>query len=349
MPPVGREDRRNLLAFGITRLHSISNTRCCTRLKSVRKNVTPLTVSKRKERCQLVLSCQDSEYTVTSQRSFSSHPGRKNSFYSSFYRILQWIYFRPKGALSKQLESLKLLHSSTLAVLPLLLSMSSTTSGVQFYSLQKFLEAFEATLIARVKGRTFFVTALLATRYEPLLVISGCVTALLITSILAYFIPIIGLEEVLYLIPFSWIHYGAVILFLGFGAQLIRYSDRLSEEEEHTVESQELIGAESQMKTFKGDVGEEKTVNVFLQIIGMTVLSEWCGNAMSTVMSISTVHNILPVLSGVVLSNIVSTTLIVFLVWLVMRKLSAKRATNVSGITLIGLALFYLFRGPSQS
>ncbi|KAK4522196.1 hypothetical protein GAYE_FCTG49G0075 [Galdieria yellowstonensis] len=246
------------------------------------------------------------------------------------------------------LKMVNLQHSSSLAVLPLL-GLSAATLGIRGYPIQKFLEAFEATLIARVKGRTFFVTTLLATRYEPLVVISGSVAAFLITSILAYFIAISGLEDILYLVPFSWIHYGTVLLFLGFGAQLIRYSDRVSEEEEeHSIERQELIGSESQMKTFKGDVGEEKTVNVFLQILGMTVLSEWCGNPMSTVMSISTVHNVFPVLSGIVLSNVLSTTLVVFLVWLLMRKLSTKRATNVSGMTLIGLALFYLFRGPSQ-
>ncbi|GJD09389.1 hypothetical protein Gasu2_36450 [Galdieria sulphuraria] len=324
------EDSRSILAFGITRLPSLSNTRCRNWFKSVRKNATPSIVSNNKKCCQLVKSCQDNDFKVTSER-------------------LKRIVSLQKRVFAKQLNPLNFFYSSSLAVFPLLLSLSSTTSGIRCYSLQKFLEAFEATLLARVKGRTFFVTALLATRYDPLLVISGCVAALVITSMLAYFVSISGLEEVLYLVPFSWVHYGAVILFLGFGAQLIRYSDRLSEEEEHAIESQELIGAESQMKTFKGDIGEEKTSNIFLQILGMTILSEWCGNAMSTVMSISTIHNVLPVLSGVILSNIVSTTLIVFLVWLLMRKLSAKRATNVSGITLIGLALFYLFRGPSQS
>ncbi|EME27130.1 uncharacterized protein Gasu_52330 [Galdieria sulphuraria] len=343
------EDSRSILAFGITRLPSLSNTRCRNWFKSVRKNATPSIVSNNKKCCQLVKSCQDNDFKVTSERSLSSYRCRKNSSYSFCYQRLKRIVSLQKRVFAKQLNPLNFFYSSSLAVFPLLLSLSSTTSGIRCYSLQKFLEAFEATLLARVKGRTFFVTALLATRYDPLLVISGCVAALVITSMLAYFVSISGLEEVLYLVPFSWVHYGAVILFLGFGAQLIRYSDRLSEEEEHAIESQELIGAESQMKTFKGDIGEEKTSNIFLQILGMTILSEWCGNAMSTVMSISTIHNVLPVLSGVILSNIVSTTLIVFLVWLLMRKLSAKRATNVSGITLIGLALFYLFRGPSQS
>eukprot|EP00871_Galdieria_phlegrea_P005008 jgi/Galph1/5508/GphlegSOOS_G4184.1 len=268
---------------------------------------------------------------------------RVNLYCKQWYKNLLFVHFCRRAA------KIKMKYASSLSLLPLCLCFSSLPlSFVSTFSVQKFIEAFQVTAIARVMGRTFLVTALLATRYQPLLVVTGSVTALILTSIIAYVAAISGLEELLYLIPFSWIHYGTIILFLGFGAQLIRHSDSL-EEEENMIESQELIGAESQMKTFRGDTGEEKPSTIFLKILGMSLLSEWCGQSMSTVMSISTTYNVFPILSGVILSNLLCILGIVLFIWLIMRKLSAKRATNVSGLTLIGMALFYLFRGPAPN
>ena len=89
------------------------------------------------------------------------------------------------------------------------------------------LEAFTAGLllitISELGDKTFFIAMCLAMRHSRRLVLAGAVSALAAMTIIS-----VAMGQTITLLPKPLIHYGEIILFLGFGLKLLYDASQMS-------------------------------------------------------------------------------------------------------------------------
>ncbi|KAL8035224.1 hypothetical protein ABFX02_12G083300 [Erythranthe guttata] len=184
--------------------------------------------------------------------------------------------------------------------------------------IQGFTKSLAMTVLSEIGDKTFFAAAILAMRYPRRYVLSGCLGALIVMTILS---AVVGWAAP-NLIPRKWTHHITTVLFLGFGLWSLWDAFNDGEAEDFAEVEKELNadiksnGGET--KESKKDKDDLKKQNrpfltqffspIFLKAFSITFFGEWGDKSQLATIGLAADENPLGVVLGGILGQALCTT-----------------------------------------
>ncbi|XP_042025099.1 GDT1-like protein 5 isoform X1 [Salvia splendens] len=213
--------------------------------------------------------------------------------------------------------------------------------------LQGFTKSLAMTVLSEIGDKTFFAAAILAMRHPRRLVLSGCLGALIVMTILSV---VVGWATP-NLISRKWTHHITTLLFLGFGLWSLWDAFKDGEAEEFAEVEKELnADLKSNSGATKGNNKDADDMKkqyrpfltqffspILLKAFSITFFGEWGDKSQIATVGLAADENPLGVVLGGILGQALCTTAAV---------LGGKSlATQISEkiVTLSGGALFIVF------
>ncbi|KAL3830973.1 hypothetical protein ACJIZ3_019775 [Penstemon smallii] len=181
---------------------------------------------------------------------------------------------------------------------------------------QGFTKSLAMTVLSEIGDKTFFAAAILAMRYPRRLVLSGCLGALIVMTILSVVVGWAAPN----LIPRKWTHHITTILFLGFG--LWSLWDAFNEgEAEDLAEVEKELNAD--MKSNSGETKDKDADDlkkqsrpfltqffspILLKAFSITFFGEWGDKSQLATIGLAADENPLGVVLGGILGQALCTT-----------------------------------------
>ncbi|XP_051144707.1 GDT1-like protein 4 [Andrographis paniculata] len=212
---------------------------------------------------------------------------------------------------------------------------------------QGFSKSLAMTILSEIGDKTFFAAAILAMRHPRRLVLSGCLGALIVMTILS---AVVGWAAP-NLIPRKWTHHITTLLFLGFGLWSLWDAFNEGESEEFAEVEKELnadIKANGgQTRENNKDADDKKKQSrpfltqffspILLKAFSITFFGEWGDKSQLATIGLAADENPLGVVLGGIIGQALCTTAAV---------LGGKSlATQISEkfVSLSGGVLFIVF------
>ncbi|KAL7132531.1 hypothetical protein ABFS83_12G080400 [Erythranthe nasuta] len=184
---------------------------------------------------------------------------------------------------------------------------------------QGFTKSLAMTVLSEIGDKTFFAAAILAMRYPRRYVLSGCLGALIVMTILS---AVVGWAAP-NLIPRNWTHHITTILFLGFGLWSLWDAFNDGEAEDFAEVEKELNAADiksngGETRENKKDKDDLKKQNrpfltqffspIFLKAFSITFFGEWGDKSQLATIGLAADENPLGVVLGGILGQALCTT-----------------------------------------
>ncbi|KAG8382929.1 hypothetical protein BUALT_Bualt05G0131000 [Buddleja alternifolia] len=183
---------------------------------------------------------------------------------------------------------------------------------------QGFTKSLAMTVLSEIGDKTFFAAAILAMRHPRRLVLSGCLGALIVMTILS---AVVGWAAP-NLISRKWTHHITTILFLGFGLWSIWDAFKEGEAEEFDEVEKELNadvksnGGETKEKNKDADDLKKQSrpfltqffSPILLKAFSITFFGEWGDKSQLATIGLAADENPLGVVLGGILGQALCTT-----------------------------------------
>lgn len=204
--------------------------------------------------------------------------------------------------------------------------------------LKPFTEAFGVVFLSEFGDKSMFATALMAMKYNPLIVCIGALAALTVMTFIACF-----LGQLMHYLPATITHYSTIALFVVFGLQMILQSRQLPDTPGGSggerADAEEMVAEASIAKV-------QSPLSVLAKVSSLIFVAEWCDRSMLATMALAASSNTVAVIGGATFANIVCTGLAVCAATLVASKISERMVALVAGILFEVFAVFTWFEGP---
>ncbi|KAL5194712.1 GDT1-like protein 5 [Glycine soja] len=160
---------------------------------------------------------------------------------------------------------------------------------------QGFTKSLAMTILSEIGDKTFFAAAILAMRHPRRLVLSGCLSALIVMTILSVLVGWAAPN----LISRTWTHHITTFLFLGFGLWSLK--DAIFEE----GDAEELAEVEAKLdKDWKASNGATKNSN---KAFSITFFGEWGDKSQLATIGLAADENPFGVVLGGILGQALCT------------------------------------------
>ncbi|XP_057486543.1 GDT1-like protein 4 [Actinidia eriantha] len=213
---------------------------------------------------------------------------------------------------------------------------------------QGFTKSLAMTVLSEIGDKTFFAAAILAMRHPRRLVLSGCLSALIMMTILS---AVVGWAAP-NLISRKWTHHVTTLLFLGFGLWSLWDAIKGEGETEELAEVEAKLDAD-----WKASSGSTKASNkddddlkklqrsiltqffspIFLKAFSITFFGEWGDKSQLATIGLAADENPFGVVLGGILGQALCTTAAV----LGGKSLAAQISEKIVGLS--GGVLFIIF------
>ena len=195
------------------------------------------------------------------------------------------------------------------------------------------LKAFTAGLLlimlSELGDKTFFIAMILAMRHSRRLVYIGVVTALAAMTILSVFVG-----QIISLLPQSYIHYGEVLLFLGFGIKLLYDASQMPNDScEEEVKEASLVVEQAEKEL----PAKATSLAIVLEAFGLTFIAEWGDRTQIATIALAASNNPYAVTVGAILGHAICAVIAVVGGRMIAGRISERI------ITAIGGSLFIVF------
>ncbi|KAI9084935.1 hypothetical protein K1719_033108 [Acacia pycnantha] len=188
---------------------------------------------------------------------------------------------------------------------------------------QGFTKSLAMTVLSEIGDNTFFAAAILAMRYPRRLVLSGCLSALTVMTIVSALVGWAAPN----LISRKWAHHITTLLFFGFGLWSLK--DAIFEDGD---ESEELAEVEAKLDAdYKANGGSTKDTNkvndglkkqkrpflnqffspIFIKVFSINFFGEWGDKSQLATIGLAADENPFGVVLGGILGQAVSTVIAV--------------------------------------
>ncbi|KAL3824070.1 hypothetical protein ACJIZ3_020099 [Penstemon smallii] len=182
--------------------------------------------------------------------------------------------------------------------------------------IQGFTKSLAMTVLSEIGDKTFFAAAILAMRYPRRLVLSGCLGALIVMTILSVVVGWAAPN----LIPRKWTHHITTVLFLGFGLWSLWDAFNEGEAEDLAEVEKEL---DANMKTSNGEKNNKDADDlkkqsrpfltqcfspILLKAFSITFFGEWGDKSQLATIGLAADENPLGVVLGGILGQALCTT-----------------------------------------
>ncbi|KAI3453002.1 hypothetical protein Pfo_009665 [Paulownia fortunei] len=183
---------------------------------------------------------------------------------------------------------------------------------------QGFTKSLAMTVLSEIGDKTFFAAAILAMRHPRRLVLSGCLGALIVMTILS---AVVGWAAP-NLIPRQWTHHITTLLFLGFGLWSLwdafneGEAEELAEVEKELNADKKINGGETRENTKDADDLKKQSrpfltqffSPILLKAFSITFFGEWGDKSQIATIGLAADENPLGVVLGGILGQALCTT-----------------------------------------
>lgn len=196
------------------------------------------------------------------------------------------------------------------------------------------LQAFTAGLllitVSELGDKTFFIAVILAIKYSRKLVFGGVMAALTAMTVISVLVG-----QVVSLLPRSYIHYAAIILFVGFGLKLLYEASQMPNKSDRS---------EAQATAALLDRSQNRTaIGVLIEAFVLTFLAEWGDRTQIATITLAASNNSLGVTAGVILGHGICTAIAVVGGRLIAGRISERTVTAIGGCLFLIFAAVSLF------
>uniref|UniRef100_UPI00398E8D6D putative divalent cation/proton antiporter TMEM165 n=1 Tax=Pristiophorus japonicus TaxID=55135 RepID=UPI00398E8D6D len=229
-----------------------------------------------------------------------------------------------------------------------------------------FIHAFVASIsviiVSELGDKTFFIAAIMAMRYNRLIVLAGAMLALGLMTCLSV---LFGYATTI--IPRKYTYYVSTALFAIFGFRMLWEGLKMSPDEGQ----EELEEVQAEIKKKDEDLQRSKVANgpqdiesgsstlpqkrrmhcispVFIQAFTLTFLAEWGDRSQLTTIVLAAREDPFGVAVGGTLGHCLCTGLAVIGGRMVAQKISVRTVTIIGGIVFLAFALSALFISPDS-
>ncbi|XP_075518540.1 GDT1-like protein 4 isoform X1 [Primulina tabacum] len=210
---------------------------------------------------------------------------------------------------------------------------------------QGFTKSLAMTVLSEIGDKTFFAAAILAMRHPRRLVLSGCLGALIVMTILS---AVVGWAAP-NMISRKWTHHVTTLLFLGFGFWSLWDAFNGGETEELAEVEKELNGdvKVNGGETTKNDKDSDKLKKqsrpflaqffspILLKAFSITFFGEWGDKSQLATIGLAADENPLGVVLGGILGQALCTTAAVLGGKSLAKQISEKIVSLSSGVLFI--------------
>ncbi|KAK6921770.1 Gdt1 family [Dillenia turbinata] len=212
--------------------------------------------------------------------------------------------------------------------------------------LQGFTKSLAMTVLSEIGDKTFFAAAILAMRHPRRLVLSGCLSALIVMTILSALVGWAAPN----LISRRWTHHITTVLFLGFGLWSLRDGFKEEGESEEWAEVEAKLNADFKVngggsKAVTRDDDENKKKNrsilaqffspIFLKAFSITFFGEWGDKSQLATIGLAADENPFGVVLGGIVGQALCTTAAVLGGKSLASQISEKIVAQAGGILFI--------------
>ncbi|XAR55839.1 hypothetical protein NMG60_11036053 [Bertholletia excelsa] len=185
---------------------------------------------------------------------------------------------------------------------------------------QGFAKSIAMTVLSEIGDKTFFAAAILAMRHPRRLVLSGCLSALIVMTI---FSAVVGWAAP-NLISRKWSHHVSTLLFMGFGLWSLWDVFKGEGEGGELAEVEEKLGADSKasnVRKAEGNKDDDDDLKkerrkvftqffspIFLKAFSITFFGEWGDKSQLATIGLAADENPFGVVLGGVLGQAFCTT-----------------------------------------
>ncbi|CAG0887349.1 unnamed protein product [Cyprideis torosa] len=238
--------------------------------------------------------------------------------------------------------------------------------------LHAFLAAFGVIIVTELGDKTFFISCIMAMKYNRFVVFGGTMAAMFTMTILS-----VLLGAAVSIVPREYVHYGSTALFVIFGLKMLRDGYKMKPEEgqeefnevdselkrrdeELDVETQaqgqgtvdvEAAASEEERKRQQEEAKRKKErwllYKVFLQAFTLCFLAEWGDRSQFATIILAARQDKYGVTIGATTGHAVCTLIAVIGGRLLAMKLSVKTVTIIGGVVFLIFAVIALIMGPS--
>ncbi|XP_010551289.1 PREDICTED: GDT1-like protein 5 [Tarenaya hassleriana] len=183
---------------------------------------------------------------------------------------------------------------------------------------QGFTKSLAMTFLSEIGDKTFFAAAILAMRYPRRLVLAGCLTALIVMTILSALVGMAAPN----LISRKWTHHITTLLFFGFGLWSLWDGFREEGDSEELAEveaeldsdlkkggsTKENSKVEDEQKKQKRPFLTQFFSPIFLKAFSINFFGEWGDKSQLATIGLAADENPLGVILGGTVAQILCTT-----------------------------------------
>lgn len=195
------------------------------------------------------------------------------------------------------------------------------------------LTAFTAGLllitISELGDKTFFIAMVMSMRYSRRLVFAGVTTALAAMTILS-----VLLGQAASFLPKAYVHYAALVLFVGFGVKLLIDAWHMPGNAESLEWNEAKTAVEQSTKNLKQ---YKSNWAVVLESFFVTFIAEWGDRTQIATITLAAANNSIGVTLGAIVGHATCALIAVAGGKLVAGRISEQTITTVGGL------LFLLF------
>ncbi|XP_052185693.1 GDT1-like protein 4 isoform X2 [Diospyros lotus] len=168
---------------------------------------------------------------------------------------------------------------------------------------QGFTKSLAMTVLSEIGDKTFFAAAILAMRHPRRLVLSGCLTALIVMTILS---AIVGWAAP-NLISRRWTHHITTLVFLGFGLWSLWDAVKGEGETEELAEVEAKLD-DDDLKKQRRQIFTQFVSPIFLKAFSITFFGEWGDKSQLATIGLAADENPFGVVLGGILGQALCTT-----------------------------------------
>jgi Ca2+/H+ antiporter, TMEM165/GDT1 family len=215
-------------------------------------------------------------------------------------------------------------------------------SNVTFEEFDEVLTAFTAGLslitVSELGDKTFFIAVILAMRHSRRIVFAGVLAALAAMTIISVLVG-----QVAALLPKQYVHYGEVILFIGFGIKLLYDASRMPQDScdvEVVQEAKEAV-EKAEYKLPKKQLAS----TIYLEAFVLTFIAEWGDRTQIATIALSAANDPIGVTIGAVMGHAICTAIAVIGGRMLAGRISERNLTFAGGGLFLVFGIHSLLSG----
>ncbi|WP_009631971.1 TMEM165/GDT1 family protein [Synechocystis sp. PCC 7509] len=196
--------------------------------------------------------------------------------------------------------------------------------------LTAFSKGLSLITVSELGDKTFFIAVILAMRHSRRIVFAGVLAALAAMTIISVLVG-----QVASLLPAKYVHYGEIILFIGFGIKLLYSASRMPKDacDVEVVQEAAIAVDKAELILSKKQVA----ATIYIEAFVLTFIAEWGDRTQIATIALSAANNPVGVTIGAIVGHAICSAIAVIGGRMLAGRISERTLTFAGG------GLFLLF------